>query len=114
MRVLFVPDTFSFRSFWPTIELLAFRIMRDIHCHADAEDLESYSMGTSSAEETARIEEHLLICEDCRNRLRDGEDYLNSMQVGCPAIAAGRNGRRERGWKFPSLASGTGGRAPWC
>ena len=51
------------------MELLAFGIMRDIHCHADAEDLESYSMGASSVEETARIEEHLLICEDCRDRL---------------------------------------------
>ncbi len=83
------------------MELLAFGIMRDIHCHADAEDLESYSMGGSSPEDTARIEEHLLICEDCRNRLRAGEDFLNSMQL------AGRQWRRNEraaegsGWKLP-------------
>ena len=63
------------------MELLAFGIMRDIHCHADAEDLERYSMGASSPEEIAPIEEHLLICEDCRNRLRETDGFLNSVQM---------------------------------
>ncbi len=83
------------------MELLAFGIMRDIHCHADAEDLESYSMGGSSPEDTARIEEHLLICEDCRNQLQASEAFLTSMQL------AGRQWRRNEraaegsGWKLP-------------
>ena len=84
------------------MELLAFGIMRDIHCHADAADLESYSMGTSSVEETARIEEHLLICEDCRNRLREGEDFLNSMQVAARQSRRDETTAERRGWKFPA------------
>ena len=83
------------------MELLVFGIMSDIHRHADAEDLERYSMGASSVEETARIEEHLLICEDCRNHLRATERFVGSVQV------AARQSRREeaagktRGWTFP-------------
>src|SRR3954451_13532902 len=84
------------------MELLAFGIMRDIHCHADAGDLESYSMGASSVEETARIEEHLLICEDCRNRLREGEDFLNSMQVAARQSRRDETTVERRGWKLPA------------
>ncbi len=83
------------------MELLAFGIMRDIHCHADAEDLESYSMGASSLEETARIEEHLLICEDCRNRLRAGEDFLNSMQMAARQWRRDERAAKGSGWKMP-------------
>ena len=83
------------------MELLAFGIMRDIHCHADAEDLESYSMGASSLEETARIEEHLLICEDCRNRLRAGEDFLNSVQLAARQWRRDEKAAKGSGWKMP-------------
>jgi hypothetical protein len=71
------------------MELLAFGIMSDIHRHADAEDLERYSIGASSLEENARIEEHLLICEDCRNELLATERFVGSMQ------AAARQWRRD-------------------
>jgi hypothetical protein len=84
------------------MELLAFGIMRDIHCHADAEDLESYSMGASSVEETARIEEHLLICEDCRDRLQQGEGFLNSMQVAARQWRRDEKALKRRGWKIPA------------
>ena len=84
------------------MELLAFGIMRDIHRHADAEDLESYSMGASSLEETARIEEHLLICEDCRNRLRAGEDFLNSMQMAARQWRRDESAVKGRGGKIPA------------
>ena len=45
--------------------------MRDIHRHRDPEDLERYSTGLSSLEEIALIEEHLLTCEGCQDRLRE-------------------------------------------
>src|SRR5215472_14108534 len=83
------------------MELLALGIMSDIHRHADAEDLERYSMGASSLEEAARIEEQLLICEDCRNQLRATEAFVNSMQK------AARQWRRDeaagggRRWRVP-------------
>lgn len=84
------------------MELLAFGIMRDIHCHADAEDLESYSMGASSVEETARIEEHLLICEDCRDRLQQSEGFLNSMQVAARQWRRDEKVLERRAWKIPA------------
>ena len=94
------------------MELLAFGIMRDIHCHADAEDLERYSMGASSPEEIAPIEEHLLICEDCRNRLRETDSFLNSIQMSARQWRRDERAAKGRGWKipawFPVLAAACG------
>ena len=75
--------------------MLAFLIMKDIHRHMDVEDLERYSMGNSSPAESEPIEEHLLTCEECRNRLRETDDYLLAHANGLAAVAAGRNIRRE-------------------
>jgi hypothetical protein len=94
------------------MELLAFGIMRDIHCHADAEDLERYSLGASSPDEIARIEEHLLVCEDCRNRLRETDSFLNSIQMSARQWRRDERAAKGRGWKipawFPVLAAACG------
>ena len=37
--------------------------------HASDDLLELYSMGRLKEEEMAPLEEHLLICDECRNRL---------------------------------------------
>jgi len=36
----------------------------------DPDALERYALGHTSASETAALEEHLLVCPDCQNRLR--------------------------------------------
>jgi hypothetical protein len=68
----------------------------------DAEDLERYSMGTSSAEETALIEEHLLICEGCQDRLRETDDYLLAMRRASQQQRRGARGAGGRAWRFPT------------
>jgi hypothetical protein len=81
--------------------MLAFQIMHDIHRHMDAEDLERYSMGTSSEEETALFEEHLLTCEGCQDRLRETDDYLLAMRAVAQQRRREERSGEGRRWKFP-------------
>ncbi len=48
--------------------------------HADAEQLESYSLGRLPEPEVASLEEHLLVCEHCRDHLDETEVYLRAMR----------------------------------
>ena len=82
--------------------MLAFLIMKNIQRHMDAEDLERYSMGNSSPAESEPIEEHLLTCDECRNRLRETDDYLLALRTASSQLAAGRNiCRRKESGDFP-------------
>jgi hypothetical protein len=70
--------------------------------HAQDDELERYSMRDIADDECARLEEHLLICEACRERLEE-HDLIAS------AIAAeGERWRAEQAppektWRFPWL-----------
>lgn len=44
--------------------------------HLDAEVLEKYAMGVLPASETARVEEHLLLCENCCAALDETDRFL--------------------------------------
>jgi hypothetical protein len=48
--------------------------------HLDEEQLERYSMGATPETELAPVEEHLLICEPCREALGDADSYVNAMR----------------------------------
>jgi hypothetical protein len=48
--------------------------------HIDPEDLESYSRQSTSDEDNSRIEEHLLVCENCRNELDRVDSYLAAIR----------------------------------
>jgi hypothetical protein len=76
--------------------------MREIHRHVDAEALEQYSMGTSSAERTTLIEEHLLTCGECQERLRETDDYLLAMRTASEQLRRDARGTKERGWRIPA------------
>jgi len=54
--------------------------MRDFDRHLDANELERYAMGTSALEDTTLLEEHLLICEACQERLRETDEYVLAMR----------------------------------
>ena len=54
--------------------------------HATEDDLERYAMRTLPAPESDRLEEHLLICSACRDRLESTEQYVAAMK----AVAAGK------------------------
>jgi len=48
--------------------------------HMEEDEIESYSMGAVSEEECARFDEHLLVCEFCRNRVAKSDERVTAMQ----------------------------------
>ena len=76
--------------------------MKDIHRHPDVEDLEQYSKGMPTLEATALIEEHLLICEACRDRLLETDDYLLSMRTAAEQLRRDERAARGRQWRIPA------------
>jgi hypothetical protein len=59
-------------------------------------------MGASSPDETSQIEEHLLICEDCRNRLRETAGFVNSVQMAARQWRRDERAARGHGWSIPA------------
>jgi hypothetical protein len=51
------------------------------YCQMGAEELERFSLGRASVEETERFEEHLLICANCRERFEENERYVSAMRA---------------------------------
>ena len=56
--------------------------------HQGDDQLELYALGRLSEPEQAVIEEHLLICEACRQRLDDVEAYAKAMRQAIADSAA--------------------------
>jgi hypothetical protein len=50
--------------------------------HFDEESLESYAFGRLAEERAEVLEEHLLICEECRTRLDTTQSYIKAMARG--------------------------------
>ena len=75
--------------------------MLENHRHPDEEQMERYSMGDLSDEETARFEEHLLVCESCQQHVISSDDYVSTMHSASTRIR--QQGRRSRNpwWLFP-------------
>jgi hypothetical protein len=48
--------------------------------HADEGQFERYSLGALDETDLARVEEHLLICEACRERLQQADVYTAAMR----------------------------------
>ena len=76
--------------------------MSDIPCHVDAEDLERYSMGTSPPERVAFLEEHLLTCDGCRDRLLNTDTYLRVMRTSSEQIRRNEKAAKRREWSIPA------------
>ncbi len=53
----------------------------DPKSHPSEDALELYVMDRLGEEEQARLEEHLLLCEECRGRVQETEDYVRAMQT---------------------------------
>lgn len=62
--------------------------MRQIHRHMDTEEAERYLLGDSPDPEAAELEEHLLICAECRERISETEVYLSSMRDAAEEVRA--------------------------
>jgi anti-sigma factor RsiW len=52
----------------------------EIGKHLEEGDLERYSMGAMPEEEAAPFEEHLLICETCRRRVDDCDEFVAALK----------------------------------
>jgi anti-sigma factor RsiW len=48
--------------------------------HFDDDEAERYSLGTISKDEQPALEEHLLICESCRRRVAESDQYVAAMR----------------------------------
>ena len=71
--------------------------------HLEDGEIENYCMGAVSEEDSARYDEHLLICESCRNRVTASDEYVSAMQGA--ALQSRRQSRRAeiRRTFFPRL-----------
>ena len=62
-----------------------------LNYHMDQNDMEKYSMGAATEEESALFEEHFLVCEICRKGIEEQDKFISAMQEA---------GRR---YRFPEL-----------
>lgn len=87
----------------------------DINRHLADDDLERYSMGDLPERESGGFEEHLLLCEHCRQRLEETDIYVTSMRSAATgfrrleSLAPARPPRRSWSWGWlrmvPALAA---------
>jgi len=70
--------------------------MTERNSHAAEELLEQYSAGSLPETEVARVEEHLLICETCRERLVSIDDWVRSLRRASALLDREPQGLRQR------------------
>jgi hypothetical protein len=77
--------------------------------HPDEDVLENYAFDRVSEEEVCEFEEHLMICEKCRNTLAEMDDYVRLMKAGTAAYVTDYDGgalpRRVRALRWDSAAA---------
>jgi hypothetical protein len=67
--------------------------------HGTDDQIERYVIGKLAEAETARLEEHLLICESCRDRAEEAENFAVSMREALKQEAlAGKSMADRVGW----------------
>ena len=76
--------------------------MKEIDRHVDPEDLERYSMGTTSPAESTVIEEHLLTCDSCEHILEEADDYSAAMRLAAEQWRREAKEAKGRVWQFPA------------
>jgi hypothetical protein len=59
-------------------------------------------MGASPLEATPFIEEHLLTCDSCRERLRETDAYLLAMRTSSEQIRRDEEAAKRREWRIPA------------
>jgi anti-sigma factor RsiW len=64
--------------------------------HFGAEVAEKYSLGNLSAAKVAEIEEHLLICEACRQAVDASDEYVAAMRKAAVKLRDGEQKLRRR------------------
>ena len=73
----------------------------EIDRHVDETTLERYVIGALSGEATAGVEQHLLVCETCRQRVTETEDYVRAMRSATETLpGAAEEGARRRRFRW--------------
>ncbi len=67
---------------------------RETGKHADDDLLESFSLKTLAEEDAAPLEEHLLVCDMCRQRLSETDGYVSAMRTAAARQRAAGTSRR--------------------
>jgi hypothetical protein len=75
----------------------------DFNPHIDAEELEGYSLGHISEKQAGRLEEHLLICATCRQRLEENDSYTSAMRQAAAQLVDAPSQPDRSPWSFPRL-----------
>jgi hypothetical protein len=71
--------------------------------HLSEDEVEMYSMGDMSEEETAVAEEHLLACEACRGRVSANDSFVRAMGEAAAQFRADHAVTERSTWHFPRL-----------
>jgi len=80
----------------------------EIGNHWDEARLEAYSMGRLPEEEIAPLEEHLLLCDTCRQRLQESEKAIRLIRYAAERSRMEPEPEPRRGmfpWLIPALAA---------
>jgi hypothetical protein len=72
------------------------------YCQMDDDELERFSLGSASEEETEQFEEHLLICESCRARFQAVEEFALAIRSAAMTQRA-ENSRKLSRWRVAWL-----------
>ena len=70
--------------------------------HVCEDQLESYSIGNLAERHAARVEEHVLICETCQDRLADSDSWVRSLRRAVLNWSPARE-RAWMSWTLPKL-----------
>ncbi len=77
--------------------------MRATDQHMAAETAERYLLGDSPDEESATLEEHLLVCERCREQICHTDLYMLSMEEAAGDLRERPVMTRDNGWRLLKL-----------
>jgi hypothetical protein len=64
--------------------------------HVSEERLEEYCLGSVPATELESVENHLLVCPQCQDRLGETEQYVRTVRQAAAAVAASQLEQRRR------------------
>jgi hypothetical protein len=62
--------------------------------HATEDQLESYSLGILSERDVEILEEHLLICQQCQDRLTESDVFVQHMRIAAAKLRAGASRKK--------------------
>lgn len=73
--------------------------------HPDDEQVERYALGVLAAQEIPMVEQHLLICGACQDRVEEMDAYVQGMQAAARQLRVEEMAKRVQ--RRPKSAGGT-------